>query len=50
MASFEQWITEVKTLYAASGVIMPDMSYQTWGEYYEDGWTPEHAFQVCRRI
>ncbi len=46
--SFEEWAAELKKIYAEQGLTekqMPDFTYDTWGDYFEDGYTPRGAFE-----
>lgn len=46
--SFKEWTRKLKSIFASKGLNeeqMPDFSYETWGDYYEDGYTPQGAFE-----
>lgn len=50
--SFDEWILELKEIYAQKGCIVEEMdfSYDTWKDYYEDGYSPWDAFdEECSR-
>lgn len=45
--TFEEWASELRGIFTKKGLTdkqMPDFSYDTWGGYYEDGYSPQGAF------
>ena len=50
--SFDEWILELKEIYAQKGCIVEqmDFSYETWKDYYDDDYSPRDAFdEECSR-
>ncbi|MBA7479311.1 hypothetical protein ES708_02257 [subsurface metagenome] len=50
--SFDEWILELKEIYAQKGCIVEEMdfSYETWKDYYEEDYSPWDAFdEECSR-
>ena len=41
---FDQWITKLKAEFEKNDLELPDFSYETWGDYYSQDYTPKEAF------